>query len=61
MERVIDKLKHQLKKRHVDRLKKGECTLCLLYTSSGMFDENGFAIDEDGVLLAYNGCLLYTS
>lgn len=27
MERVIDKLKHQLKKRHVDRLKKGECTI----------------------------------
>lgn len=27
MERVIDKLKHQLKKRHVDRLKNGECTI----------------------------------
>ena len=27
MERVIDKLKHELKKRHIDRLKKGECTI----------------------------------
>lgn len=27
------------------------------YEKSGMFDENGFAIDEDGVLLAYNGDL----
>lgn len=25
------------------------------YEKSGMFDENGFAIDEEGLLLAYNG------
>lgn len=31
------------------------CQTNAYYEKSGMFDENGFAIDEEGMLLAYNG------
>lgn len=31
------------------------CLTNAYYEKSGMFDENGFAIDEEGMLLAYNG------
>lgn len=31
------------------------CQTNSYYEKSGMFDENGFAVDEEGILLAYNG------
>lgn len=31
------------------------CQTNAYYEKAGMFDENGFAIDEEGMLLAYNG------